>query len=191
MNIARLRSKRVIVSTVAVVAALGIGGGVWATAAGADVGSGERDRAGTAAVQAVGGGTVVDVEAGDDDGEAYEVEIRKDDGTEVDVTLDENFAVVTQEPEAAETEDGETEDGETGGTEAGDRALTDAERTSAEQAAIAAVGAGSTILSLEASDGTGDDAGVAYEADVRDSAGAEWDVDLDAAFKVLTKTEDR
>ncbi|GAB7046296.1 PepSY domain-containing protein [Catenuloplanes indicus] len=190
MNIARLRSKRVIVSTVAVVAALGIGGGVWATAAGADVGQAERDRAGTAAVQAVGGGTVVDVEGDDEDGAAFEVEVRKDDGTEVDVALDKNFAVLTQETDTPGTD--EDPDG-TGadGTDAGDRALTGAERTSAEQAAIAAVGAGSTVLSVEASDGTGDDAGVAYEADVRDSAGAEWDVALDASFKVLTKTEDR
>lgn len=182
MNIARLRSKRVIVSTVAVVAALGIGGGVWATAAGADVGQADRDRAGTAAVQAVGGGTVVDVESDDEDGAAFEVEVRKDDGTEVDVALDKNFTVLTQEAEAAGTEDDAAD-----GTDASDRALTDAERTSAEQAAIAAVGAGSTIVSLEASD----DAGVAYEADVRDGAGVEWDVDLDAAFKVLTKTEDK
>ena len=94
MNTAKLRSKRVIVPTIAAVAALGIGGVVWASTANADLEGSERDRVSSAAVDAVGGGKVVDAEASDDRGEAYEVEVRKDDGSEVDVTLDKDLNVV-------------------------------------------------------------------------------------------------
>jgi uncharacterized membrane protein YkoI len=176
MNTAKLRSKRVIISTVAVVAALGIGGGVWATAAGADPGvpGAERDRVAAAAVQAAGGGTAAEVETSDDRGAAYEVEVRKPDGAEVDVTLDKNLKAIGQE--AGDADDaGDTPD----------RVLTAAERTSAEQAARAAV-SGGTVLSVEA----GDQGEAAYEAEVRGADGMEWDVELDAAFKVLGKTAD-
>ena len=187
MNTAKLRSKRVIVSTVALIAALGIGGGVWASVASADVGRADRDRAGTAAIQAAGNGTVLDVEAGDDDGAAFEVEVRKDDGTEVDVTLDENFTVLTQETDTPDGASGGAAPGTApGAADADDRALTDAERTSAEQAALTAI-PGGTVLDVEPADR----AGAAYEIDVRDAAGTNWDVDLDAAFTVLTKTEDK
>jgi uncharacterized membrane protein YkoI len=176
MNTAKFRSKRVIVTTlatVAAVAAIAVGGVVWTSAASADVQGADRDRIAAAAVKAVGAGTAVDVETSDDAGEAYEVEVRKDDGTEVDVALDKDLNVVTQQ---AGTDDD--------GTDAGDRVLTDTERTSAEQAARTAI-AGGTVLQVEA----GDD-GAAYEVEVRDANNAEWDVELDAAFKVLTKTED-
>ncbi|MDY7088263.1 MAG: hypothetical protein SYR96_24540 [Actinomycetota bacterium] len=171
MNTAKLRSKRVIVTTAAV-AALSVGGGVWATAANADgeVSGGDRDKAGNAAVQAVGGGTVLDIEAGDDQGEAYEVDVRKTDGSEVEVVLDKDLKVLSRQ---ADTPD------------AAGAALTDAQRTSAEKAALDAVGGG-TVLDVEASD----DQGAAYEVEVRDSGNKEWDVELDEAFKVLDKTED-
>ena len=35
-----------------------------------------------------------------------------------------------------------------------------------------------------------DDAGVAYEVEVTDSAGTKWDVELDAGFTVVHKTVD-
>jgi uncharacterized membrane protein YkoI len=70
------------------------------------------------------------------------------------------------------------------GTDAGDRALTGTERTSAEKAALTAI-TGGTVLQVEA----GDD-GAAYEAEVRAPDNTEWDVELDAAFKVLNKTAD-
>ncbi|HZI98295.1 MAG TPA: PepSY domain-containing protein [Actinomycetales bacterium] len=56
----------------------------------------DLDRASEAALAETGGGTVVDSEAGDD-GAAYSVEIRRDDGTEVEVDLDQDFAVTGQE----------------------------------------------------------------------------------------------
>ncbi|WP_127503039.1 PepSY domain-containing protein [Actinoplanes solisilvae] len=178
MNTAKLRSKRVIVTTAAV-AALAVGGGVWATAANADpdVNGADRDRVGNAAVQAVGGGTLLDVESSDDAGEAYEVEVRKTDGSEVDVTLDKDLKVLAQQaetPDAADTPD---------------RPLSDTDRASAEKAALAEF-PGGTVLDVETSDGQGDDQGVAYEVEVRAADNAEWDVELDAAFKVLTKNAD-
>lgn len=194
MNTAKLRSKRVIIAGVAVAAALGAGGTVWATAAQADEVTGnDRDRIGQAATQAVPG-TVLDVETSDDQGEAYEVDVRKADGSEVSVHLDKDLKVLSQEPDDDNGPDDDNDDADdnddndgTGAPDADDRVLTAEERASAEKAAIDAVGAGSTILDVEASG----DPGVAFEAEVRDSAGKEWDVDLDAAFKVVTKTEDK
>jgi uncharacterized membrane protein YkoI len=49
-------------------------------------------RASAAALGATGGGTVLEVERGDD-GAAYEVEIRKSDGTVAEVQLDRGFDV--------------------------------------------------------------------------------------------------
>lgn len=164
----KLRSKRVIIPAVAVVA-LGLGGAAWATTASADVGGNERDRVANAATQAVPG-TVLDVDSGDDNGAAYEVEVRKADGTEVDVALDKDLKVVAQAPEA------EADD---------DRVPAGADRASAEQAALGAVGGG-TVTGVEA----GDDGDAAYEVEVRAADQKEWTVELDTGFKVLRKTAD-
>ena len=51
------------------------------------------ERASEAALTATGGGTVVETEQGDEES-FYEVEVRKLDGTSVDVQLDENFQLV-------------------------------------------------------------------------------------------------
>jgi uncharacterized membrane protein YkoI len=89
------------------IVAAGVGVGVAATQ---DDGSGEiegtdqdqpltgsdRDRAADAALEAVGGGTVTEVEVGDD-GAAYGVEIRLADGSQVEVQLDESFNVTGTE----------------------------------------------------------------------------------------------
>jgi uncharacterized membrane protein YkoI len=172
MNSATFRSKRVLLPTVAAVAALGIGGVAWASAANADdLRGSERDRVANAATRAVGG-TAIEVEVSDDLGEYYEVEVRKDDGTEVDVSLDKNLKVVGRDV------DDSRED-------ADDRALSASERTSAENAALNAVDGG-TITDVEA----GDDFGEAYEVEVIDRDHVEWDVELDADFKVLSKTVD-
>lgn len=56
----------------------------------------DRERAEAEALKAVGGGTVTEVEAGDD-GAAYGVEIRRDDGSQVEVQLDADFAVTGTE----------------------------------------------------------------------------------------------
>lgn len=54
------------------------------------LGPAEARRAGRAALAAVGGGTVAEVDRSDDPGEAYEVEVLTDRG-EIDVALDHNL----------------------------------------------------------------------------------------------------
>src|SRR5262245_50569845 len=53
-------------------------------------------RASAAALASTGGGTVIESEAGDD-GAAYGVEVRLDDGSVVEVSLDADFQVVGHE----------------------------------------------------------------------------------------------
>jgi uncharacterized membrane protein YkoI len=65
------------------------------------------DRAVEAALAHTGGGTVLETEMGDD-GAAYGVEIRLDDGSEVEVELDADFNVIGEE--ADDDEPGEEDD---------------------------------------------------------------------------------
>ncbi|KAB2811256.1 hypothetical protein F9L07_04935 [Pimelobacter simplex] len=178
MRTTALRRKRVVIPALATVAVLAVGGTLWAASAD-EVRGDERDRVESAAVAAAGGGRAVDVEKSDDAGEAYEVEVRLDDGREVDVTLDDDLKVLDRD--ADDADDVDDNDGD-------DRpvAIGAAERTAAEKAALAAVGGG-TVVDVDPSD----DPGVAYEVEVRDRSGVEWDVDLDAAFAVVNRVQDR
>lgn len=54
------------------------------------------EKASTAALEHTGEGRVTDTEAGDEEG-AYEVEVTLDDGSQVDVHLDEGFNVIGSE----------------------------------------------------------------------------------------------
>jgi hypothetical protein len=108
--------KRRLAIVAAVVLALGAVGAGIAIAGGAGdddkplTGS-TLERATDAALEHTGGGTVIETEVGDDDA-AYGVEVRRDDGSVVEVELDENFEVVGEEAdddEAGEEEDGEDE----------------------------------------------------------------------------------
>jgi len=54
------------------------------------------DKAVAAALAATGGGEVLETEVGDD-GSAYGIEIRLEDGSQVEVNLDSSFAVINQE----------------------------------------------------------------------------------------------
>lgn len=67
------------------------------------------DRAVDAALEETGGGTVVETEAGDD-GAAYGVEVRLDDGRQVEVNLDENFAVIGHEADDDGPNDNDNDD---------------------------------------------------------------------------------
>lgn len=62
------------------------------------------DRASAAALHFTGGGRVTGTEVGDEES-LYEVEVTLPDGTQVDVQLDENFAVVGSEADGAGDED--------------------------------------------------------------------------------------
>jgi hypothetical protein len=66
-----------------------------------------RERATAAALQHTGGGRVIETEAGDD-GAAYSVEVRRPDGSVVEVNLDESFRVTGQEVD--DDRSGESED---------------------------------------------------------------------------------
>jgi hypothetical protein len=104
----KLRSKRITIPTIAAVAVLGVGGTVWANSAAAGPSGSDIDRASAAALAAVGEGKVTETETGDEEG-AYEIEVTKDDGTQVDVHVDENFKVISQETESGDESD-ESED---------------------------------------------------------------------------------
>ncbi len=96
-----MSKRRLVVAVVAALALLGAGTGVVLASVGDDdkpLRGGALEQATSAARQHVGGGTVLETEAGDD-GAAYGVEIRKDDGNVVEVNLDENFKVIGAEPD--------------------------------------------------------------------------------------------
>jgi hypothetical protein len=93
------RRKKLIVGSIVALALIGGGTGIAiATGLGDDeplTGS-TLEQATAAALEHTGGGTVIESEAGDG-GAAYGVEIRLDDGSVVEVALDENFNVIGQE----------------------------------------------------------------------------------------------
>lgn len=104
------RRKKLIVGGIVALAVIGGGTGIAiANGVGDDeplTGS-TLEQATAAALEHTGGGTVIESEAGDD-GAAYGVEIRLDDGSVVEVALDENFNVIGQESDddgANENED--------------------------------------------------------------------------------------
>ena len=104
------RRKAAVIGGVAVVAALG--------ATGAAVSSGDDDRSDTpitgtdlerasdAALAETGGGKVTGTEVGDEES-MYEVEVTLEDGSQVDVQLDENFDVVGSEAESEDEDEDE------------------------------------------------------------------------------------
>jgi uncharacterized membrane protein YkoI len=63
------------------------------------------ERASSAALAETGGGRVTGTEVGDEESR-YEVEVTLDDGRQVDVQLDESFAVV-----GSESDDGDSDEG--------------------------------------------------------------------------------
>jgi hypothetical protein len=117
--------KGVLIAT-GVIAVLATGGAAIAGATGGGNGDGgdkgeketpitgsALDRAGQVALKEVGGGKVTQTEAGDEEG-AYEVEVTRADGSQVDVHLDKRFAVIDAKADEADSErsdgDGETND---------------------------------------------------------------------------------
>ena len=76
--------------------------------------------------------------------------MRKDDGTEVDVSLDKDLKVVGRDADDRDDDDDDCDDDDLR-EDADDRALSASERTSAENAALNAVDGG-TVTEVEASD---------------------------------------
>ena len=96
-----------LILTAVVVAGVGIAGAGIAVASSEDDAEGpdvpisgtDLDRASAAALEHTGEGRVTDTEVGDEES-YYEVEVTLDDGTQVDVQLDESFGVVGDETES-------------------------------------------------------------------------------------------
>ena len=107
-----------IVIGAAALGAFALGGAALAGATGGDDSDGPDraltgatlKRANAAALRATGGGTVNETELDSEAGAVYEVEVTKEDGSTVDVRLDEAFEVVTVEGEDGDDE-GAGEDG--------------------------------------------------------------------------------
>ncbi len=93
---------RTLVIAAAVAVLLALGGAGIAYADGGDsaeqVTGPDAQKAKNAAIAAVGGGTVTEVERDDGDGTGvFEVEVKRDDGSQVEVHLDRDLNVVGQE----------------------------------------------------------------------------------------------
>jgi uncharacterized membrane protein YkoI len=103
----------VIAAAVALLVALGVAGTAYANGADSEerLTGPDAQKAKSAAIAAVGGGTITEVERDDgDDGYGtsgvYEVEVTREDGTQVEVHLDGDYDVVGQEAD----EDGPNDD---------------------------------------------------------------------------------
>jgi anti-sigma factor RsiW len=104
---------RVVAGVAAALLAVAGGAGIAQAVSGSDeqVTGPAADRAAAAAVEAAGGGTVLEVEHQDGDGAGiYEVEVRRADGSQVEIHLNGQF-----EPVGTAADDdsgGESEDGD-------------------------------------------------------------------------------
>jgi uncharacterized membrane protein YkoI len=173
------KSTRWTIGGAAAVALLAGGGGVAIAAVGDDEDSrpdvaitGEAlERASEAALSHVGGGEVTDSEVGDGEG-YYEVEVTREDGSEIDVHLDEEFSVIGDEQDDAEAGDQ-------------DEQVTGSARDEAAAAAVEAAGGG-TVTDVERAD----DGGTGYEVDVRLDDGTSVDVVLGEDFAVAAVEND-
>lgn len=107
------RRRKIVIGTAA--AAVIVGGTAGGVAAAADVDGSDTplsgtslDQASEAALAETGGGTVVDSEAEEES--AYEVEVNLDDGRQIEVHLDANFAVVDSSENEEGDDSGEPDD---------------------------------------------------------------------------------
>jgi hypothetical protein len=129
-------------------------------------------QASAAAIEAAGGGTVIGADVSDDADHAYSVDVRREDGNEVDIDLDSSFAVVRIDEDDRNDAD-ETLDAE-------DAPISAADRASAEKAALAATDKG-TVTDVERSD----DRDHAWEVEVTFANGTDVDVELTKGFDLV------
>jgi uncharacterized membrane protein YkoI len=143
----------------------------------------DAEKATAAAQAAVPGGTILRVET-DSDGEAsYEAHVRKSDGTEVVVLMDDSFNVTSVEEFTGRGgRGGPGRDPSQAGP--GETLLTGDDAAKATAAAEKAV-EGGTILRVE----TDADGGATYEAHVRKADGTEVVVLMDGSFNVTSIEE--
>ena len=119
MNARTTNAKTLLVAAVAAVMLLVGVGAAYANGSGEDP-SGQAtgsnlDKAKSVALQQVNG-RVTGSEVGDEEG-AYQIEVTKDDGTQVDVNLDKNFNVINAQAdrEGPEGQDGQDAANDNGG----------------------------------------------------------------------------
>lgn len=139
------------------------------------------ESASDAALAEVGQGTVSEAERSDDLDHAYTVEVRLDNGDDVDVELDEQFDVVRVDgvvPGAGSTSSSPSPSATA--SDDSNQPISAEDRASAEQAALAEVGSG-TVTELERSD----DFDHAWEVEITGADGRDTDVELDADFGVV------
>lgn len=105
------RSKMFIAAGATALVAAAAGTGVAVAGGGDDdstevsiKGDSALERASAAALDYAGGGTVTSTEEGDEES-YYEIEVRRDDGSVVDVQLDKSFQVVGTDPDDDGVED--------------------------------------------------------------------------------------
>jgi len=171
-----------------VAAVLGLTLALSLSGCGEDISTSDRESASAAALRATGGGTVVQVErAGDrNDTYAFEVEVRFDNGTEVDVELDENFKALNNPPKASDFSESVSSTPAapepaptTIGLDVDDRPLTGERYNRASAAALKATGGGKVIETSGS-----DDSDHTYEVDVLFPNGEDVTVELDDRFRV-------
>src|SRR5688572_27740299 len=96
------RNKRLLVVAATAIVVVGALAGVGFAVGGDDreaaIAGDALKQASAAALEHTGGGRVTDTEVGDEES-YYEVEVSRDDGSQVDVQLDEDFTVVGSEDE--------------------------------------------------------------------------------------------
>ena len=88
------------------IATAGAGGGDAAEGPDSAITGDALQKASAAALAEAGGGTVTGTEV-DDEESYYEVEVTRDDGSQVDVQLDESFAVVGSKVDSETSDEGE------------------------------------------------------------------------------------
>ena len=106
-------TRKTAIAAVTVVALAAAGGTTFAIAGGGgDDDATDRaitgqalDRASAAALKSTGGGSVTETEVGDEEG-AYEVEVKKPDGSSVDVHLDKQFNVLSRVTDTESEDEG-------------------------------------------------------------------------------------
>jgi uncharacterized membrane protein YkoI len=187
-----MRKKTIVLAGVSVAAVVAIAGTGIAYAVtdgftdSDDLSGSALDRASAAAVAKVEGGSVTSAEKDGDGGViTYDLDVIGADGTEYEVTLDGDFKVLKVDREddgalAAENPAAENPAAEPPAAPIDPDDLLGDELARASTAAIAAAGGG-TVTDAERSD----DAGHAFDVEVRMPDGSEVDVDLDANFGVL------
>jgi uncharacterized membrane protein YkoI len=192
-----MKKKTVIIASAAgLILALGAAGITYAvTAPRGDTLTGETlERASNAALAEVGPGIVTSAERSDDGGPAFDLSVRRDNGDEVDVELNESFDVVW----VGDIDRNDNNNGDIGyvpstspapsvaaladdaSTVAARAAQAAGEQATAEAAALAAVGSG-RVTEFDRSD----DADHRYEVEITLDNGQDIDVELDGAFTVV------